>query len=180
MKLQNKRLMHGFTLIELLLVIAILGILTILGIVAFTSSLQKGRDSKRKNDLRQIGIALEAYYADKKTYPIGSLGVIQCSDPATCTWGGPFSDGSTIYMTQLPQDDVATQQYYYVSPDGSYFQLYARLENSKDNDITHNGSGQSQVFLGTNCGNTSTTVHCDYGVSSTNKSPTDAQIIGYE
>jgi prepilin-type N-terminal cleavage/methylation domain-containing protein len=164
----------GFTLIELLLVIAILGILIVLGLASFTTSLQKGRDSKRKNDLRQVGIALEAYFADKGRYPIGNAGSI-----TGASWGGAFTDGVTMYMTQLPQDAVGSQQYYYVS-DGTYFQIYARLENTKDNDIVHNVSGQQRVFTNTNCGNATTTVSCNYGVSSTNKSTLDGQGTNYE
>jgi len=173
----------GFTLIELLLVIAILGILVVMGLASFTSSLQKGRDSKRKNDVRQIGLALESYFADKGTYPLGNAGVIVgCHTPVeSCTWGSAFTDDVTIYMTQLPADSPSdAKKYYYVSTDGTYFQLYARLENAKDNDIVHNAEQQMRVFTNTNCGNGTTTIHCNYGMSSTNKAVTDGQVTAYE
>jgi len=158
---------QGFTLIELLLVIAILGILTVMGLASFTSSLRKGRDSKRKSDVRQIGLALESYFADKGKYPLqagdGSGKIVGCHTPVvTCNWGGVFTDDVSIYMSQLPQDTLSAQQYYYVSTDGTYFQLYTRLENTMDSDI--------KFYSGPKCVGTDST-SCNYGVASTNKNP---------
>ena len=44
----------GFTLIELLIVIAIIGILATLAVVAFTGVQQRSRDSKRVADIRAV------------------------------------------------------------------------------------------------------------------------------
>jgi prepilin-type N-terminal cleavage/methylation domain-containing protein len=174
-----KKTRQGFTLIELLLVMAILGILTMLGLSTFMGALQKGRDSKRKSDLRQVTLALDSYFADKERYPDSSGGEIICQPPAGhCAWGNAFTDGVSMYMVQLPTDIVAGQRFYYVS-DGTYYQIYTRLENTKDSDIPHIGT-TARVFTTTNCSTTATPVHCNYGISSTNKTVTDGQTIGYE
>ena len=60
----NKKLMKGFTLIELLIVMAILGVLAVVVLVAINpvQQLARTRDAGRKSGIAQIGRALEAYY----------------------------------------------------------------------------------------------------------------------
>lgn len=60
----NKRLLKGFTLIELLIVMAILGVLAVVVLVAINpvQQLARTRDAGRKSGIAQIGRALEAYY----------------------------------------------------------------------------------------------------------------------
>lgn len=60
---------RGFTLIELLIVIAIIGILATIIIIAYTNAQAKARDNKRKADIQAISSAVEMYYVDKKIYP---------------------------------------------------------------------------------------------------------------
>ncbi|KKR60925.1 MAG: fibronectin type III, nonfunctional [Microgenomates group bacterium GW2011_GWC1_40_35] len=80
---------RGFTLIELLVVISIIGILVGFGTVAFDNALEKGRDTKRKNDLTAVKTALELYFEDNHRYP----------DPA----GGGSSSDSKTYADWIPQ-----------------------------------------------------------------------------
>ena len=60
----NKKLIKGFTLIELLIVMAILGVLAVVVLVAINpvQQLARTRDAGRKSGVAQIGRALEAYY----------------------------------------------------------------------------------------------------------------------
>lgn len=160
----------GFTLMELLVVIAILGILIVAGFGSFTSSQRKTRDTKRKNDLRQISLALETYYNDKGSYPVSTngkiTGCITGSGTVDCEWGDKWSDASvtpeTMYMLLLPSD-VPTGATYYYDSDGTYFRLYARLENTQDQSDGINLDG----YDGTNCGGGAL---CTYGIASTNAS----------
>lgn len=64
------RLQKGFTLIELLIVIAIIGILSGFAMVSVQGNLQKARNAQRRNDLKQIQTALQAYYNDHGQYPV--------------------------------------------------------------------------------------------------------------
>lgn len=58
----------GFTLIELLAVIAILGILVGLVLVATSKVRAQARDTQRKSIVRSISEAQEAYYNDNGKY----------------------------------------------------------------------------------------------------------------
>ena len=60
----NKKLLKGFTLIELLIVMAILGVLAVVVLVAINpvQQLARTRDAGRKSGVAQLGRSLEAYY----------------------------------------------------------------------------------------------------------------------
>lgn len=79
--------LRGFTLVEMLIVIAIIAILISLGVVSFSSAQKKGRDSKRRADMKAVQAAWEQYYADNN----GSY-------PATC------AVGTTYLPAGLPTD----------------------------------------------------------------------------
>jgi len=66
-KIIMKSLRRGFTLIELLIVMAILGVLAVVVLVAINpvQQLARTRDSGRKAGVTQIGHALEAYYTTR-------------------------------------------------------------------------------------------------------------------
>jgi len=64
--LKNKK---GFTLIELLIVVAIIAILAAIAIPQFSSYRQKAYNSAAVSDLKNSKTSLEAFYADKQTYP---------------------------------------------------------------------------------------------------------------
>jgi general secretion pathway protein G len=174
-----KNMKKGFTLMELLIVIVLLGFLITAGVTSYTSSLKKSRDTKRKNDLRQIAISLETYNNDVGRYPSGdSNGSIVGCDGAACEWGNAFKNLNTPYMVLLPGDASEAQRYFYAS-DGSYFQLYARLENTKDSDIPRNTSDQARYFTQVYCGSGTGTVYCNYGVASSNYG-LDTDHVSYE
>lgn len=120
---------YGFTLLEMLVVMTIIAILAA-GIWGnFFSSLFKGRDSRRKQDLQAISKAVEMYFNDTRSYPNPTL---------VSNWGQPFlnpNNPSVIYLQQIPADpNYPGITYCYESSDGTYYKLYARLENVSDND----------------------------------------------
>ncbi|OGH11245.1 MAG: hypothetical protein A2857_06495 [Candidatus Levybacteria bacterium RIFCSPHIGHO2_01_FULL_36_15] len=85
MKLFNKQLREGFTLVELLVVIAVLGILATVILVAVDPLEQfaRGRDASRKTVVGQLGRALSAYYTSQSaTYPVQSATWMNTIGPA--------------------------------------------------------------------------------------------------
>lgn len=105
---------HGFTLVELLVVVAIISLLSLVGIVIFTNVQKNARDARRKADIQAISTALETHYNDTanqhcsapeavaRTYcaPQASwfaVGAIP-KDPGTnADYTGMPADGATIY-----------------------------------------------------------------------------------
>jgi len=151
---------QGFTLMEILIVIAMLGILATIIFGSYLSSLKKGRDSRRKQDLEQVSRALELYYSEQGRYP----------QESEVTFGqkldNPNSDDDDIfYMKQLPVDPMESYQYDYVVDSSDYqsYQLYSCLEN--DDDLDYNLSDFSGTNCGTNCS------PCHYGIASPNSVP---------
>jgi len=127
-KTENE-LNKGFTLMELLVVIAILGLLATVGLASFRSSQIKGRDAQRKSDLSQIQKALEMYYNDTSFYP-DSLG------DGGESWE---DDKGTLYMKEIPADPKGSNYCYENGGEGSWYRLYAKLENSQDPGIEKSG-----------------------------------------
>ncbi|MBI2598692.1 prepilin-type N-terminal cleavage/methylation domain-containing protein [Candidatus Curtissbacteria bacterium] len=137
---------HGFTLIELLIVITIIAILVGAGTVSWQNAQLKGRDSRRKVDLKAAQQALELYYQTNGKYPGSQNGNILCNitgDDSTKTWGSQFSctpqGGSPVlYMQQLPKDPKyqSTSGYYFNNPSPNTYNLWAALENTLDPDLT--------------------------------------------
>lgn len=172
---------RGFTLIEIMLVIALLGILVVAGFGAFTSSLARGRDAKRKGDLNQITKALGMYYNDAGRYPDATNGAIVGCVPAAggaaqvCAWGSVFQNANTatVYMAQLPTDPSSGKSYFYYAPaGGSSYYLLARLENKEDAAIPRLTPGDPDTnlyysSLSADCGEPS---ECNFAVSSVNVS----------
>ena len=64
--------MRGFTLIELLIVMAILGVLAVVVLVAINPAEQmaRARDSGRVSGVQQLGRAVTAYYTAMGAYPL--------------------------------------------------------------------------------------------------------------
>lgn len=161
----------GFTMIELLVVIVILSILFVIGLGSFSGSQRKSRDSKRKTDLQNITRALELYYNDKGLYPVssGNIGI------AGQAWGDPFVDPDltdTLYMNILPLDP-SEFAYFYESTDGTYFQIYAYLENQNDRDLIKDVNDQVMVYSTTGC----VIGTCNYGIASSNEVPTTGHAL---
>lgn len=166
----------GFTLIEILIAMAIVAILSGVGFAAYTTSLQRSRDSQRKQALGQIQRALESYLMDHSLYPPATVDhkIDGCYDTDTetngveCDWGQEFvfivNNAQKVYMTILPKDPQEVNTYqYYVSSDLKRYQIFTLLENPNDPSITND--------LVAEC--TTATV-CNYGVASSNATITDS------
>lgn len=79
----------GFTLIELLIVIAVLGVLAAVVLVAIdpVQQLARGRDAGRKTSIGQMGRALQAYYTTHS------------DNPSVAQWTNPPPGSGNILVT---------------------------------------------------------------------------------
>ncbi len=176
-KQKRQQRKNGFTMIELLVVIVILGILSVVGLGSFSSSQMKARDSRRKTDIRAIGDALELYYNDYGSYPLDDdagqiLGCGTIAEKGLCSpgtiWQNP--ENSTTYMVQMPEDPNGGM-YFYISPTGTSYQIYAHLENDQDRDVPEDQNGNPTYYLNpVNPDSNQSCIigNCNYGKSSTN------------
>lgn len=170
-----KKPQRAFTLLELLVAMAIMAILTVIGLVSFGTVREKARDSKRKEHIQSVSKAFELYYNDTGHYPLSSNGsIVACGTDAgqACVWGDAWMNTSnnTLYMAELPTDPGGQAYYYETDAEGSYYRLFAFLENDDDPQVAQ-VEGQPGFYLGTACevrNGTLTTNSCNYILMSGN------------
>ena len=131
----------GFTLIELLVVVGIIGILATLIVVNIPTFRAKSSDVRRVADIKSIQEGLMMYHSNHQEYPNPYL------DPGIELDGTDelsyilINDG---VMRGVPGDplDYAPYGYFYISNDGTNYQLKYYLET----DSVHSRSqGENTV-----------------------------------
>lgn len=140
----------GFTLMELLIVIAILGIMSVMIVNMVRSANPQARDIRRKQNLEAIQKALEMYYSDNDAYP-QSLPTL-------------VPNSGKKYFGKLPSDPISGNTYVYIQgTGGTSYRLYSCLE------ITPTAAPS---FQGGSVGCCADSPYpCYYGVASTGETP---------
>lgn len=122
---------QGFTLLEVLVSATIIAVLTIIGVVSYSSVNKRSRDVKRKSDLEQVRSALEMYRADNTVKP---------GEYPSSAGAGAFTDAQNLaaslvstYIPSVPDDPDSDNDYWYEAIDsgGGVYSSYcvcAKLE----------------------------------------------------
>jgi len=115
---------QGFTLIEILISIAIIAVLTAIGIVSYVSINRNARDAKRRGDIEQIRSALELYRSDYGYYPApASGGLTNLVDTYLPSIPSDPKGDTNPYVYQATNLSATTGQYY-------GYCLFASVENA--------------------------------------------------
>ena len=161
----------AFTLMELLVVISLLVIIAIIVLITLNpwGQINKGNDSKRKQELTQLNKTFEDFYNDKNCYPAPSEVCYNDTGGTTCNICGsesapPDFANFSPYQNPLPCDPLQpTKKYLYQVDDvscPSWYRIYTTLSNQSDPII-------ASVGCSTGCVPSPDFIY-DYGVSSPN------------
>lgn len=128
---KNKNKKIGFTLVELLIVIAIIGILASLILVAFVTVRQKARVTKASADLKQLSVAVYALQIDTGKGPNGCTDIENWDSPETeldSPWAGIlYLDNTALLDGGM---DTGTQaNHVYNGQSTSYYASYHSASN---------------------------------------------------
>lgn len=124
----TSRTTPGFTFIEVLVVSVIIILLATIAMVSYTSAAKSTRDTRRKQDVDNIRVALESYRQSYGEYP-ESLGQLVPD-----------------YLSQVSVDPLADsgwEGYEYQKVNDFEYQITVYLENGDDPQI--NGGGNAYV-----------------------------------
>jgi prepilin-type N-terminal cleavage/methylation domain-containing protein len=96
---------RGFTLVELLVVIAIIGVLVALLLPAIQAARESARKTQCANNLKQIGVGIQAYVAHHQSFPPGYISEVQEDHDD----GGPGWSWGAIIMPYLEEAALRKQ-----------------------------------------------------------------------
>ena len=99
-----RRLNSGFTMIELLVVLALLVILSTMGMAQYRSSVIHAKEAVLRQDLFQLRDAIDQYYADKGQWP-STLDALVSEGYVRKLPEDPFTKNATTWQTVPAEPD---------------------------------------------------------------------------
>lgn len=158
--------MKGFTLVELMVAIAIVGILSIIGMLVYAGLNARARDSVRLSDLsnfrQAITLALNDVQDQQEVLchdiPDPCQGQTYPSSPDThrtdgSGWIKVNFDDKNVTFPQIPMDPLNNENFYYVYRSGNgHWKIEARLESGIFGELMEKdgGSRDDRYEVGSN------------------------------
>lgn len=132
---------------ELIVVIAVIALLSSVGLTYYGSFLKSSRDSRRQSDLKTIQSVLEEYRTDQLYYPCTGSGILPFGAVFTSSIGNCLATTPSpvkTYMNILPVEPISTRTQYgynaFATSSGgtcnntttkcNFYCLYASMENT--------------------------------------------------
>jgi prepilin-type N-terminal cleavage/methylation domain-containing protein/prepilin-type processing-associated H-X9-DG protein len=101
----------GFTLVELLVVIAIIGVLVALLLPAIQAAREAARKTHCANNVKQIGLALQNYHSQQKSFPAGARKIRPGTGLSWRVYILPFLELGNVYSEISPLPNGTAQSY---------------------------------------------------------------------
>jgi general secretion pathway protein G len=152
----NNMKKNGFTLLEVLVSATIVAVLTVIGVVSYSSVNKRSRDVKRKSDMEQLRSALEMYRSDNAGYPAAN----------TVAFGNVSALEGTLVSKYTPAIPADPQ-----SPDANYYYVATNYDLTTDKYYGYCLCGKLETLSPANTcvtadlpGQTFLNVSCNYGL----------------
>jgi type IV pilus assembly protein PilE len=101
---------QGFTLIEVMIVVAIIAILSMVALPAYTDYVRRGKLPEAFTHLSDYRIKLEQYYQDNRSYGTGGAGTACANAAGAPTWSN-FNPGAKYFTFSCSITAAAGQGY---------------------------------------------------------------------
>lgn len=128
-KLLNYKSKRGFTLIELLIVIAVIGVMSVVMVLALNSANKRSRDAIRLADLKRMQNGLDLYFIRRNSYPEGTNVILGTENYSCLNENGWQPLGCPDALLDPVPGDPKDGNYLYTSASSSY-SLITKLEGT--------------------------------------------------
>ena len=135
---------RGFTLIELLVVVAVLGIVTAIGVVSYSGYQESAKKKSAENTMLQISLAETEYYSDNSEFYVTKEG-------STCTPDQASNTSITTNLFVTVSDDIDFNICINDFGSNNDYQIRAKSTKNTDCEITWNNVNQQFTRASPGC-----------------------------
>ncbi|MBU0576825.1 type II secretion system GspH family protein [Patescibacteria group bacterium] len=154
----------GLTMIEILVVLAIIGVLILIFLMALGSPINRAKDARSKKHLFDLKVAFEEYYNDNYCYPPAEW--FDTTDDCE-------SEQFSPYINRIKCDPKTNLPYFieYDATGCEWFKVYTNLYYPDEELCNRYGTGLGDFNYGVSATNTQVAVNCAVASPSPSASP---------